>query len=119
VAFGIARHLLGRYLRKQWADRSARGALDMPDRTLSAADADAIERWIDFEAVGRNVRDALGELGADQRHAVVLRIVDGLDYSQIARRLGCSEPTARARVSRGLRALGLLLAISDQTGTQT
>jgi RNA polymerase sigma-70 factor (ECF subfamily) len=36
---------------------------------------------------------------------VRLRVVDELGYAAIASRLGISEQTARARVSRGLRAL--------------
>jgi RNA polymerase sigma-70 factor (ECF subfamily) len=48
-------------------------------------------------------------LGADQRAAVRLRVVDELPYAVVAQRLGVSEATARARVSRGLRALSLAL----------
>ena len=41
-----------------------------------------------------------------------MRVVDDLPYEEVARRLGVSEPTARARVSRGLRALQGALAAS-------
>jgi DNA-directed RNA polymerase specialized sigma24 family protein len=39
------------------------------------------------------------------RDAVRLRIVDGLDYPEIALQLRCTETTARKWVSLGLRGL--------------
>ena len=54
--------------------------------------------------------DALGALPADQRRAVELRVVEEeLSYAELASALDVSEPTARARVSRGLRALARML----------
>ena len=44
-------------------------------------------------------------LSAAGREAVTLRFVEDLDYETIARRLGCSPPAARQRVSSGVRAL--------------
>lgn len=44
-------------------------------------------------------------LPAAGREAVTLRFVEDLDYDAIARRLGCSPPAARQRVSSGVRAL--------------
>jgi DNA-directed RNA polymerase specialized sigma24 family protein len=38
-----------------------------------------------------------------------MRVVDELPYATVASRLAISEPAARARVSRGLRALGAAL----------
>jgi RNA polymerase sigma-70 factor (ECF subfamily) len=51
------------------------------------------------------VAGALADLAAEQRDAVRLRVVEELDYAQVAGRLGISEQAARARVSRGLRAI--------------
>lgn len=48
---------------------------------------------------------ALARLPADQAAAVRLRILDELDYPDVARRLGCREGTARVRVHRGLKRL--------------
>ena len=39
------------------------------------------------------------------REAIALRFVEDLDYDAIARRLGCTPPAARQRVSSGVRAL--------------
>ena len=48
-------------------------------------------------------------LPTEQRRALELRIVEQLDYEEVAGRLGCSQNAARLRVSRGLRALTLEL----------
>jgi len=63
-------------------------------------------------AVARELR-ALSE---DHREALRLRVVDELSYADVAERLQISEPTARARVSRGLRTLGH--ALDRPTTTQ-
>ena len=49
--------------------------------------------------------ELLRALPADQRAAVRARVIDGLDYSEAADVLGCSEMVVRQRVSRGLRRL--------------
>ena len=59
------------------------------------------------------VGGALRTLSAEQREVLDLRIVRELDYPQIARRLGISEPPARARVSRGLRGLAAALDAAE------
>jgi len=47
----------------------------------------------------------LDVLPADVRRAVVLRVVDRLDYAQIADRLECPEIAARRLVAMGVRVL--------------
>ena len=76
---------------------------------LAADDVERIETLIDFEHVGREVRQAFDTLRSDQREAVRLRVIEGRSYGDVARALGCSEQTARARVSRGLRRLAAQL----------
>lgn len=107
--YGIARHQLSRFWRKGRADDRMRRRLGLPDRDLSTDDYDRIEGLIDFEEIGRRVAAALSRLSAAQRDAVTARVVDGCSFAEVARRLGCSEQTARARVSRGLRRLAALL----------
>jgi RNA polymerase sigma factor (sigma-70 family) len=51
------------------------------------------------------VAAAFGELSDDQRDALRLRVIDERPYCEVARMLGISEQTARARVSRALRRL--------------
>ena len=107
--YGIARHQLGRYLRTRRVERAARDRMGMPARPLAPADLERVEALIDLAEVGRRVRSALDTLTPDQREAVVLRVIDELAYSEIARRLGLSEEAVRARVSRGLRELAVRL----------
>jgi RNA polymerase sigma-70 factor (ECF subfamily) len=45
----------------------------------------------------------LEKLPRDQREAVRLRVLEELDYDEIAVRTGASEPAVRQRVSRGLK----------------
>jgi len=58
----------------------------------------------------RAVRDALRELTARQRVAVIRRVLEGDEYADVADALGCTETTARQHVSQGLRRLRRLLA---------
>ena len=58
----------------------------------------------------RDLERAIAQLPAEQRQAVQLRIVQELAYHDLARELNITEQTARARVSRGLRALAASLA---------
>ena len=47
----------------------------------------------------------LDSLPAEQRAAVRGRVIEGRDYEDLARELGCSELVVRRRVSHGLRVL--------------
>jgi RNA polymerase sigma factor (sigma-70 family) len=111
--YGIARHELGSYLRRLRVERRARERLGITARSLSGGDYERIEALIDFGAVVRQVRSALQDLPAEQRQAVVYRVIDELSYDQIAERIGCSQDAARARVSRGLRTLARTLTMPD------
>ena len=51
------------------------------------------------------VHDAIERLPPKQRQAVWSRWIDGADYATIARRLDCSEESARANVYNGLKRL--------------
>ena len=101
--FGIGRNLLSRYFRNGAVEARARRRLGMPERTVGEGDYERIEELIDLEDVGREVRAALSDLPEDQREAVTLRVIDGRSYREVAEELGCTETTARARVSRSLR----------------
>jgi RNA polymerase sigma-70 factor (ECF subfamily) len=75
----------------------------MPERTVSDDDYDRIEELIDFERVGDEIASAMSKLSEDQQWALRLRVIEGRPYREVAEQLGCTEPTARARVSRSLR----------------
>jgi DNA-directed RNA polymerase specialized sigma24 family protein len=40
-----------------------------------------------------------------------MRVIEGRPYHEVAESLRCSEETARARVSRGLKRLGRLIDV--------
>jgi RNA polymerase sigma-70 factor (ECF subfamily) len=107
--YGIARHQLGRFFRHGSVDSRARRKLGLPEREVSAEDYERIEELIDFEQVGRAIAQAFSLLSDEQREAMTLRVVEGRPYREVADLLKCSEETARARVSRGLKRLTKLL----------
>lgn len=120
--YGIARHQLGRYFRHGSVDFRARRKLGLPEREISDEDYERIEELIDFEQVGRAIAEAFSLLSEEQREAMTLRVVDGRPYSEVAELLRCSEETARARVSRGLKRLKRTLGSSSaemQLGRQS
>jgi RNA polymerase sigma-70 factor (ECF subfamily) len=101
--YGIGKHLLSRYFRTGAVEARARRRLGMPERTVNDDDYERIEELIDFERVGDVILEALSTLPEEQRRALRLRVIDGSSYRRVAETLGCTEATARARVSRGLR----------------
>lgn len=109
--FGIARHKLSRYLRRGDAERRAVSRLGIAVRPVSEDDAARMFELAGMAEVRDHVAGALSGIGPDQRQAVRLRVVDELSYAEVAARLGVSEQTARARVSRGLRALADAITI--------
>ena len=85
----------------------------MPERNVTESDYERIEELIDFEGIGQQVRLAMSTLGEDQRSAVTLHVIDGRSYREVAEKLGCTEPTARARVSRGLKRIATRLEADE------
>lgn len=61
------------------------------------------------------VRAELSELSENLRHAVELKVLAELPYEEVAERLGVSQQTARARVSRGVRAIRKSLEAGEPT----
>jgi RNA polymerase sigma factor (sigma-70 family) len=107
--YTIARRQFGRYLRRLRVEDAARRRLGMERLQLGPEDIERIEALVDFEHLGRQVSAAFGELRADQREALRLRVIDGRSYREIAATLDCSEDVVRARVSRGLKRLAAQL----------
>lgn len=103
--YTIARRKLDRFIRRRTVERTARERLGLERLVLDDDEVERVEALIDFAEIGRAVAGALAALNPDQRDAVRLRVLEGESYAQVARELGCSEETARARVSRALRRL--------------
>jgi RNA polymerase sigma factor (sigma-70 family) len=107
--YGVARHQLGRFFRTGRVDAAARRRLGMPRRDLPGDDYDRIEDLVDFAPIREALGEALETLSPEQREAMRLHVLDELPYVEVARRLGCTEASARQRVSRALRRLALIL----------
>src|SRR5690242_1902169 len=86
--FAIARNLLVGSVRKQQLERKACERLGV----LAEAQVEPDETWLD-------------DLLEDVPDAVRLRVVDELDYEDVARELGTTPAAARVRVHRGLSSL--------------
>ncbi|HEU5170950.1 MAG TPA: RNA polymerase sigma factor [Gemmatimonadales bacterium] len=74
--------------------RRRRFGEELHDDVPARGDAAAAVEW--REEIGR----ALGRLRPHYREAFLLRYVEGLDYSEMARLTGVREPTLRMRVKR-------------------
>lgn len=48
----------------------------------------------------RAIEQAIGELDTEYRAAIVLREIEGMDYNEIAKTMGCSLGTVKSRISR-------------------
>ncbi len=86
------------------ADRSRR-ELGMPARELTDPDLERAEELLDAERLAGDLDALLAGLPADQRDALMARVVEERDYREIADEWQCSEAVVRQRVSRGLSAL--------------
>ncbi len=101
---GIATNLLKRFWRRNRATVRAQHRLEIESITLveeAVRELEAADAGLD----GDRLRLALQRLPAKNRRAVHLRIVEDLDYEEIAVQLGCMPGTARMRVLRGLKRL--------------
>jgi len=114
--FGIGRNVLNEELRRGAVERRALRRAGVQAPALAGEELARIEELAALGELRAAVAGALAELGAEQREAVRLRVVEELDYAAVARRLGISEQAARARVSRGLRSLAAALDGLGPTG---
>jgi RNA polymerase sigma factor (sigma-70 family) len=103
--FAIARHRLTDFFRRGRVERRALPVLGVERRSLTDAEYDRIEELAASQDLRDRVASGLEELSSEQRDALRLRVVEERPYAYVARSLGISEQTARARVSRALRAL--------------
>lgn len=101
----IARHQLSRYYRRGTAERRAARRLGLEIPRLTEHEVAQTEALAELEPLRDAVRRGLDGLTGDQRRALQLRVVEERPYGEVAAALGVSEQTARARVSRALRAL--------------
>jgi RNA polymerase sigma-70 factor (ECF subfamily) len=89
--YSIARNLLADWRRRGLIEQRALAQLGIEPLRLDADDVP-----------DHDVLKPLEKLPPAQREAVRLRVLEELDYDEIAGRTGASEPAVRQRVSRGL-----------------
>jgi RNA polymerase sigma factor (sigma-70 family) len=97
---GIARNLI--------VDSARRGRVEAVSRVrlgMSAVELDDEQLARIVEQGRGELRAALRSMPADQREAVLRRVVLDESYTTIAGQLRCSEQVVRKRVSRGLASL--------------
>ena len=103
--FSIARRQLARYVRKGTVQRKAIERLGIDVPSVGGEDYHRIVELAGLADLRSAVAQAFSTLPREQREALRLRVVEEHPYAHVAARLGVSEQTARARVSRGLRRL--------------
>jgi RNA polymerase sigma-70 factor (ECF subfamily) len=116
--YTIARRRLTRYLRRGRVERRALRRLGMQTPPAHDDDLALIEQRAGLAQLRAAVSGELIRLSAEQRWALELRVVQERPYAEVARVLGISELAARARVSRGLRALARAVDVQLATGEQ-
>ena len=107
--FGIARNLLRQYHKHNRIESAARERLGLPAAWADCEDYDAVDERLEAGSLAPALRLAIKALPREQRRALELRVVQQMEYEEVAGALGCSQNAARLRVSRALRALGLKL----------
>jgi RNA polymerase sigma factor (sigma-70 family) len=102
---GIAGNLIKRYVRSQVVETRARRRLGMQLRFAEDDASDALHNSLTARSLQPELEEALRGLPEQQRRAVIMRVVEELGYPEIGLALGCSEPVARMKVARALRAM--------------
>jgi RNA polymerase sigma-70 factor (ECF subfamily) len=108
--FGIARNCLSSLRRRGAVDQRARSRMGLARLDLDDAALEQVEAAASAELIRVELREGFDALPADQRDAVVLRVLLDHDYAEVASASGVSEAVARKRVSRGLSAMRARLA---------
>ena len=107
--YRIASRQAARYFRKCAVDRRALDRLKIEVLPLTSHERVQLDELAGLDDVRSQLRIELRRLSRPQRDALELRVVDELPYAEVARRLDISEQAARARVTRGLKALATTL----------
>jgi len=103
--YGIARRQLSHATHKGAVEDRARRRLGMGPITLTDEGLERVEALAVAGASAAILHEGLAALPADQREAVLARVLDEDEYADIATRADTSESVIRKRVSRGLTGL--------------
>jgi RNA polymerase sigma factor (sigma-70 family) len=103
--YGIARHEISHFVRRDRAEARALERLVIQRPPLSDQEVERLEDAAGIAELRRRVASHLGDLSSQQQEALRLRILEERSYEEMAERLGINEQAVRARVSRGMRTL--------------
>jgi len=103
--YGIAKRQLSHAVYKGAVEDRARRRLGMSPIALTDEGLERVEALATADATSPLLAQGLKELPADQREAVLARVLDEDEYATIAIRARTSESVIRKRVSRGLTGL--------------
>lgn len=112
--YWICRTQLNHQFRRKGGERRALDRLGVDRPVMGEDERRRVEELAGLAELRAVVAEELERLPADQRDAVRLRVVDELDYEELAGRLRITQQTARARVSRGLRALSEAVKVMEE-----
>ncbi|MGX6446778.1 RNA polymerase sigma factor [Patulibacter sp. S7RM1-6] len=102
----IGERQLAAYLRKGYADRAVRRRLGLERPPARPEELQRVEELAALDALRTAVAEELRDLPDGEREAVRLRVVEELEFGEVAARLQISEVAARKRVSRALGRMG-------------
>jgi RNA polymerase sigma factor (sigma-70 family) len=91
---------------RRLADRGRRAA--RAPQTIAALESlrvEGVEEQAYGAAVAGALREVIGGLPAGQRRVVVLKLLEGRPFAEIARLVGASEAACKMRFARGLETL--------------
>jgi RNA polymerase sigma-70 factor (ECF subfamily) len=117
--YAIVNHLLSRFVRRGIVERRATRKLGVQVPELDDDDYERVIELAGLSTMRTIVAAEFEQLRCDQREAIRLRVIDEMPYPEVAACLAISEATARARVSRGLRKLALLLDAASHPKERT
>jgi RNA polymerase sigma-70 factor (ECF subfamily) len=112
--FGIANHKLIDSIRRARVADEALQRLRIASLDLSQDDVAEVDRRLSEQADGELAMRLVADLPPDQRAAVLARVVDEDEYAELADRFETTELNVRARVSRGLRRVGLRMTAARE-----
>jgi len=116
--FRIASHLALNWLRDEKHERGQERlddvSADLPPRQISDRQP-SVEQKLVYEVKLEEVRRAIATLPGNQRTAVLLHKYEEMEYTQIAKVLGCSESAVKSLLYRAYETLRARLAHMGRT----
>jgi RNA polymerase sigma factor (sigma-70 family) len=108
--YGIALNQYRSYQRLARVETRARARLGMQESFAYTLESEDVDERLSAQQARRELHNALGDLTADQRRALELRVIDDLRFAEVAATMSSTEPTARMRVMRALRSMRTVMS---------